>query len=60
MDGGRERKRERERGERFVAKLLFTVSSGVHAVACIPPATAKLSHRINFKGLEENEGHYRH
>lgn len=47
-------------GGRFAAKLLFTVSSGMHVVACVPPATAKLSHRINFKGLEENEGHYRH
>ena len=26
----------------------------------VPPASTKLSHRINFKSLEENEGRYRH
>lgn len=53
----------------FVAKLLQTLfieSSGVNRVQPytfangVPPAAAKLSHRINFKSLQENEGHYRH
>lgn len=53
----------------FVAKLLQTLfieSSGVNRMQPymfanhIPPASAKLSYRINFKSLEENESHYRH
>lgn len=60
-------------GKCFVAKLLqmrFMESSGVN---CMQPymfanifavwphlPVAKLSHRINFKSVQENEAHYRH